>query len=320
MFIVQPSSKRKFRKLIRDPKLFFYDYFAKRISSDDFGIAEKQAFPVKNARVIQAPVAVHEKKKPDIQSKTANYIADVGAQVDQLVLYLMSHTCFVQFVPSPTPNAYRIAIKGGDLLYIVNCIRDYRNGKSSVKILTEKIQANHKGIIKCCMVDEEYEYYSPIIELDPWYHSSGRIYTHNWNPYITHVDEEYINKTVYSPHPYFLQGSPKIASLNAMLGLGRPIHHDPTFPVDVVYTWVDSNDPEWRKRRNVFSVNSTANAEDASDARFHQIDEIRYSLRSVASYFKEVGTIYLVTDSQVPWWLDISHPKIKIVDHKSLVI
>ncbi|MBE7190228.1 stealth family protein, partial [Jatrophihabitans endophyticus] len=94
-------------------------------------------------------------------------------------------------------------------------------------------------------------------------------------------------------------------------------------PVDVVYTWVDGTDPAWVERKAAAqrAEGDTADARHASatdDARYLSRDELRYSMRSVAMYAGWVRRIYLVTDGQVPAWLDPSHPKIEVVDHRDI--
>lgn len=58
--------------------------------------------------------------------------------------------------------------------------------------------------------------------------------------------------------------------------------------------------------------------EAVSDARFRDSEELKYSLRSVEKYAAWVNKIYIVTDQQVPKWLDTNHPKIKIIDHQDI--
>ncbi len=96
---------------------------------------------------------------------------------------------------------------------------------------------------------------------------------------------------------------------------------DVTEPVDVVYTWVDGADPAWQTRmRSVLGeVDPTAINETAtSDSRFATRDELRYSLRSLEMYAGWVRRVHLVTDGQVPEWLDTDHPKIRVVDHRDI--
>ncbi|MGQ0625961.1 MAG: stealth family protein [Sporichthyaceae bacterium] len=91
------------------------------------------------------------------------------------------------------------------------------------------------------------------------------------------------------------------------------------FPIDVVYTWVDGGDPAWAARRAHFDAESAQHAAESVDAaRFRQRDELRHSLRSIDAYAPWVQHIYLVTDRQIPQWLDASHPGITVVDHTDI--
>jgi hypothetical protein len=101
----------------------------------------------------------------------------------------------------------------------------------------------------------------------------------------------------------------------------RRMVDDITFDIDVVYTWVDGSDPDWREARErtraeqaglQFHPGATA------EARFHSRDELRYSLRSVAMYAPWVRRIHVVTSGQVPTWLDTSHPRIEVVPHSAI--
>ncbi|MFC3505431.1 stealth family protein [Micromonospora krabiensis] len=92
---------------------------------------------------------------------------------------------------------------------------------------------------------------------------------------------------------------------------------DVAFPIDIVYTWVDGADPAWlRRRAEVTGV--PYHAEAASAARFLSRDELRYSLRSVHLFAPWVRTVHLVTDDQVPDWLDRSAPGLRVVSHREI--
>lgn len=93
--------------------------------------------------------------------------------------------------------------------------------------------------------------------------------------------------------------------------------------IDLVYLWVDGNDPQWKAKRDMLRGNdvrddSQQNGKDC-DGRYADNDELRYSLRSVAMYAPWIRRIFIVTDGQTPDWLDISHPKIRLVDHKEIL-
>lgn len=93
------------------------------------------------------------------------------------------------------------------------------------------------------------------------------------------------------------------------------------FPVDAVYTWVDGEDPAWRDRmaRARAGVDGVPYHPQAHSAnRFVSRDELRYSLRSLHMYAPWIRHVYLVTDQQVPTWLDRSHPGVTVVDHRDI--
>ncbi|MDF1615239.1 stealth family protein [Desulfurivibrio dismutans] len=94
-----------------------------------------------------------------------------------------------------------------------------------------------------------------------------------------------------------------------------------TFPIDVVYTWVDGDDPAWLARkleaegRGAEEVDLRAN----NRSRYQNRDELLYSLRSLYYYAPWVRNIYLVTDRQMPSWLgNYQYTRLKIVDHREL--
>jgi hypothetical protein len=63
---------------------------------------------------------------------------------------------------------------------------------------------------------------------------------------------------------------------------------------------------------------ATGNAQIANASRFLCRDELRYSLRSVYCYAPWIRHIFLVTDEQVPGWLDTTHPMITLVSHRDI--
>ena len=91
---------------------------------------------------------------------------------------------------------------------------------------------------------------------------------------------------------------------------------DVTFPVDVVYTWVDGSDPAWLARR-AEALGATYHGESGSAARFLNRDELRYSLRSLHANAPWVRKIWIVTDSQRPDWLR-EDERLTIVDHRDI--
>jgi hypothetical protein len=93
------------------------------------------------------------------------------------------------------------------------------------------------------------------------------------------------------------------------------------FPVDVVYTWVDGSDSKWleKKNRALAKSENRYRAKGVSGVgRFRSNDELKYSLRSVGEFAPWIRKVFIVTDDQVPDWLDTSNPRVEIVDHKGI--
>jgi hypothetical protein len=102
--------------------------------------------------------------------------------------------------------------------------------------------------------------------------------------------------------------------------MSGPLLDDVTFPIDVVYTWVNGDDPAWQRRRDAALgiLTEVLNRQSANASRFATRDELRYSFRSLAMFAPWVRRIFLVTDDQVPEWLDVDHPQVTIVSHREL--
>ena len=59
---------------------------------------------------------------------------------------------------------------------------------------------------------------------------------------------------------------------------------------------------------------------DFSSNRFADNNELKYSLRSVDKYVPWIRKIFIVTNGQIPNWLDLHHPRIKLVTHQDIFV
>lgn len=82
--------------------------------------------------------------------------------------------------------------------------------------------------------------------------------------------------------------------------------------MDVVYSWVNGSDPEFIDTIRKFDSNY-------DKSRFDDKNELKYSLRSLDKYAPWVRNIYIITNGQVPKWLDLSNERIRIVPHEMLI-
>ena len=60
--------------------------------------------------------------------------------------------------------------------------------------------------------------------------------------------------------------------------------------------------------------------EDIAMSRFADNNEFKYSLRSVDKFAPWVRRIFVVTNGQIPSWLDLDHPRITLVTHKEIFL
>lgn len=56
--------------------------------------------------------------------------------------------------------------------------------------------------------------------------------------------------------------------------------------------------------------------EDVSASRFEDNEELRYSLRSVERHAPWVRHIFIVTNGQIPSWLNLDNPRVTVVSHQ----
>jgi hypothetical protein len=88
--------------------------------------------------------------------------------------------------------------------------------------------------------------------------------------------------------------------------------------IDLVYTWVNSTDPEWLKGKQSSSSSGPWDAD--KNFRYRDHDEIRYSLRSVNDFAPWVRRVHVVTCcGQKMSWLKQEHPNLVIVDHNEIM-
>lgn len=86
--------------------------------------------------------------------------------------------------------------------------------------------------------------------------------------------------------------------------------------IDFVLIWVDGNDIEWQKQRNIYAGKSE---EDLAEYRFRDWDNLKYWFRGVEKFAPWVNNIYFVTCGHYPKWLNLNHPKLKFVKHEDYI-
>lgn len=87
--------------------------------------------------------------------------------------------------------------------------------------------------------------------------------------------------------------------------------------IDFVITWVDQSDPKWLAKYQ--KVTGSPKMTEEERARYRDYGTLRYLFRSIERYAPWVHHVYLVTDEQVPAWLDDQYSKLTVVDHKEII-
>jgi hypothetical protein len=110
-----------------------------------------------------------------------------------------------------------------------------------------------------------------------------------------------------------------------MAAVSAPPAFPPAAPVDMVFTWVDGDDPVHRAKRRAFGEEggrSAAAGELPVPERWYLgVGEITASVRSVVRHLPWVRTIFVVTDAQVPP-VDpelVASGRVRVVDHAEIV-
>ncbi len=87
--------------------------------------------------------------------------------------------------------------------------------------------------------------------------------------------------------------------------------------IDLVYLWVDGSDPKWLKKKDSY-LDKTIDKRNLK-GRYSNNSELRYSLRSIEKHMNWIRKIFIITDNQVPDFINTNNPKIQIIDHSEII-
>lgn len=114
------------------------------------------------------------------------------------------------------------------------------------------------------------------------------------------------------------------------------------YAIDAVITWVDGNDPAWRKQREQYAgqkcgqekkqntgtsdmqgltggVEADETSQYTSDARYRSWDNLQYWFRGIEQHCPWFRKIHFVTWGHLPKWLNTKNPKLHIVRHEDFI-
>lgn len=82
--------------------------------------------------------------------------------------------------------------------------------------------------------------------------------------------------------------------------------------IDFVITWVDGADPNWQEKKKQY-------VKQTEEFRYRDWELLPFLFRGIEKYAPWVNHVYLVTDEQVPVWLNTDCKKLTVVDHKEFI-
>lgn len=86
--------------------------------------------------------------------------------------------------------------------------------------------------------------------------------------------------------------------------------------IDFVITWVDSGDEKWLEDKRKYK---DTNINNINNVRYRDWDNLRYWFRGIEKNAPWVNNIFFITYGHLPNWLNLNHPKLKIVNHSDYI-
>ncbi|MEO9969979.1 MAG: stealth conserved region 3 domain-containing protein [Hyphomonadaceae bacterium] len=99
--------------------------------------------------------------------------------------------------------------------------------------------------------------------------------------------------------------------------LNYPRSLECNFEVDLVFTWVNSEDPDWLAMYQEYRPAKQTDGN--SKSRFKSRDELKYALRSWEQFAPFIRKIFVVSNCAPPEWLDLEHSGIRWVYHEEIL-
>lgn len=89
--------------------------------------------------------------------------------------------------------------------------------------------------------------------------------------------------------------------------------------IDIVILWVDGSDTGWLEEKSYWYKKLNPNKESNSALRYQSWDNLNYWFRAVETYLPWFHKIFFITYGHIPDFLDLNHPKLKVVRHEEFI-
>lgn len=88
--------------------------------------------------------------------------------------------------------------------------------------------------------------------------------------------------------------------------------------IDVVVTWVDGTDYKWLEEKSNYKPKGKYEEANTQN-RFTPSELFRYWFRGIEKNAPWVNKIFFITYGHIPEWLNVNHPKLRIVKHEEYI-
>ena len=269
--------KRKLRKLISHPFLFINDFFNKNIYA-------KRKFP------------------PSVSFDiSSNYLASTSDHIANI-----ENFCF-KLPFNDRDNHYEYLIENTHIELLVSGLTHLQNRHEVVIWIglpnraVTRLTRKTVGLIKSqsAAANRLIVYF----EHNDKHHQLNIVKYKNDNFIATTYSNNFLHKKFYTR---------QITNPDRLLPV-RDFDLNPQFPIDIVYTWVNGNDPKWR---NLLLKHTDAKYIEWS--RYMDTGELRYSLRSIFMYMNWFRKIYIVSNCEKPRYIG-ENDRIKWINHEEII-
>ena len=90
--------------------------------------------------------------------------------------------------------------------------------------------------------------------------------------------------------------------------------------VDIVLPWVNGQEKDWNEKKNRYLANANElQLKCAVDSRYRVGVNLKLWFTSIEKCMPWVNKIFIVTDGQIPDFLNLNNPKIKVVFHEDFI-
>lgn len=90
--------------------------------------------------------------------------------------------------------------------------------------------------------------------------------------------------------------------------------------IDIVVLWVDGSDPEFiREKQTLTGGMDSIDPYIDGDMRYRDYGTFNNWFRMIEKHAPWVNKVFLITNGQKPEWLNLDHPKLRLVTHKEFM-